>query len=383
MSKTLYAMSKTGKTLMWTATSDGTLNSDGFVELNIESGQLDGKHTHKVRYVKKGMNVGKSNETSIYEQARLELHRLYTKQYDKGYVDDVNNINITKQVGDIPKPTLADNFADNVHKLPKNTSDIVRQPKIDGVRCFITKLDDESIRFTSRSGKLIPNIKVIENDVKNVLNVGDIIDGELFIEGYELEEIISVVMPSKNIKSDEIDNVILYWFDFIPKDKGHEPYVSRFLNIDIKFGKSVQKIESHQYDYVTIERDLTTYINNGYEGLIVRDIQAQYFFGRRTSSLLKYKRMHSAEFEIVDIIPSKQDNAPRFICALDDGKTVTVRLVGDKDDNMKYFNDKESFIGSYLTIKFQKRTKKGSLQFPVGIAVRDGEVVDGVFVPSL
>ena len=85
----------------------------------------------------------------------------------------------------------------------------------------------------------------------------------------------------------------------------------------------------------------------------------------------------------MDIIESDQDEAPRFICDLRNGNTVTVRLVGDKEENLKYLKDKQDYIGQWLTIKYQMWTKTGSLQFPVGEMIREGEVVNGEFVPSV
>ena len=64
--KLVYSMSKTGKLLVWSAVLDTTPNEDGFLEITLTSGQDTGKKVNKVRYVKTGMNIGKSNETSLH-----------------------------------------------------------------------------------------------------------------------------------------------------------------------------------------------------------------------------------------------------------------------------------------------------------------------------
>ena len=117
--------------------------------------------------------------------------------------------------------------------------------------------------------------------------------------------------------------------------------------------------------------------------MMIRDITSPYYFGRRSVSLLKYNKMQTEEFQIVDILESDNDEAPRFVCDLRNGNEVTVRLKGDKEENLKYLNNKETYIGKWLTIKYQIKTVTGSLQFPVGVAIRDGEVIDGEFVPSI
>jgi len=383
--KVIYSISKTGKLLVWSASLSQTPNVDGYLEIEVTSGQDTGKKVNKVRHVKGGKNIGRSNETTLHEQAYIELERLYTKQHEKGYVDNREKVSMDKKVGDVPKPTLADKYPDKAHRLPTNTDHIVTQPKIDGVRCFITKMEDGSLRFTSRSGKPIPSVDVIVNDVKDVLPVGHIMDGELYIKGYELQDIVSVIAPTKNRKLDELERVELYWYDYIPLNGEYLTYVERFLDNKLTFADSlvIKKLESDAYDVSTLEYNFEKYLAEGYEGLMIRDIMAPYHFGRRSASLLKYKKMHTDEFRIVDIIESTQDDTPRVVCDLRNAKTVTVRMMGDKEHNLEYLNNKKLYIGKWLTIKYQTWTKTGSLQFPVGEGIRAGEVVDGAFIPSL
>ena len=380
--KILYSVSKTGKILVWQAILSKELNADGYLEIAVSSGQAEGKKVTKVRVVKSGKNVGRSNETSIEEQAALELERLYTKQYDKGYVDNEQDVSATKQVGEVKKPQLAHKYPDKAHKLCADDL-IITQPKIDGVRCFITMTED-GLQFTSRSGKPIPTVPRIASEIGDKLPMGDIMDGELYIEGYELQDITSVVLPTKNKKVEELKKVMLQWYDYIPLDKEGETYTSRFLGCGLEFNPSViNKLKCDLYSRDTVEDVFDRYIAEGYEGMMLRDSSAGYKFGTRSDALQKYKKMHTEEFEIVDIIESDQDEAPRFICDLRNGNTVTVRLVGDKEENLKYLKDKQDYIGQWLTIKYQMWTKTGSLQFPVGEMIREGEVVNGEFVPSV
>jgi DNA ligase-1 len=380
--KTLYSVSKTGKTLVWSASIATAPNRDGHLEITVVSGQESGKKVSKVRLVKGGKNLGRSNETSVEEQAEIELERLYKKQYDGGYVDDVTKVSATKQVGDVKKPQLAAKYPEKAKKLGSDDR-VITQPKIDGVRCFITQTE-EGVQFTSRTGKPITSVPRIVSALNDKMKVGDILDGELYIEGYDLQDILSVISPTKNLKLEELTKVKIYWYDYIPEGKESESYETRFLNADFKFNSEViDKIESKPFNKETLESVFDEYIEAGFEGMMLRSIDSAYKFGRRSDTLLKYKKMETDEFEIVDIITSDQDEAPRFVCDLRNGNTVTVRLVGDKGSNMKYLEDKDNYIGSWLTIKYQTWTKTGSLQFPVGEMIREGSLVDGVFIPSL
>ena len=378
----LYSVSKTGKILVWQAMLSPDLNDDGHLEITITSGQQEGKKVNKVRLVKSGKNIGRANETTIQRQAADELDRLYTKQYDKGYVNDITKVSATKQVGEVKKPQLAHKYPDKAHKLCAGEF-ILTQPKIDGVRCFITMTED-GLRFTSRTGKPIPTVPRIASEIGDKLPMGHIMDGELYIEGYELQDIVSVVLPTKNKKTEELKGVMLHWYDYIPVGKEDESYTSRFIESDLVFNPSIiNKPKCDLFCEATLEATFDRYIAEGYEGMMLRDSTEGYKFGTRTNALQKYKKMHTEEFQIVDIIESPQDNALRFVCDLRNGNTVTVRLVGDKEENLKYLKDKQDYIGQWLTIKYQMWTKTKSLQFPVGVGIREGVVVDGVFEPSV
>ena len=399
----LYSMSKAGKITQWSATLNTTPNSDGFLEITIESGYEDGKKITRSRMVKSGKNIGRSNETTLLEQANLELSRLYQDKYDKGYKDDKSEVTIEKTSNDIRKPTLADKFPEKAHRLPEEVYGIALQPKVDGLRCFVEKLESDVVRFTSRSGKVFTTIPHIATEAIRELSEGDILDGELYIPGKDLQDIMSVVSPSKNIKDEALKEVKLYWYDFIPKGKDNLSYKERFINCELNFEESVVKLQTATFtkeeseeagneDVILtnsetfleiLEEQFENYISRGYEGLMIRDINAPYFFGRRTVSLLKYKKMLSEEFKITDIIESDNDEAPRFVCDLNNGNSVTVRLKGDKEQNLTYLRNKEEYIGKWLTINFQTKTSTGSLQFPVGVALREGVEVDGIFEPSI
>lgn len=401
--KTIYSISKTGKITTWSADLNLTPNSDGYLEIAIESGYEDGKKINKTRLVKTGKNLGRANETSLEAQAKLELERLYQDKYDKGYKDNKDEVSISKKVDDISKPMLADKYPEKVHKLPLGLKSIALQPKVDGLRCFIEKMPDESIRFSSRSGKIFTPIPFLTTWARSALKVGDIFDGELYIPGKPLQEIMSIVSPTKNIKTELLKTVQFFWYDYIPKGQEGKSFKERFIDSTIVARHGAYKLETILFEEdsvdlpsgVTVEGTQSEYlidifdpifdsfIEEGYEGMMIRDITSPYYFGRRSVSLLKYKKMQTEEFQIVDILESDNDEAPRFVCDLRNGNEVTVRLKGDKEENLKYLNNKETYVGKWLTIKYQVKTVTGSLQFPVGVAIRDGEVVDGEFVPSI
>ena len=109
-----------------------------------------------------------------------------------------------------------------------------------------------------------------------------------------------------------------------------------------------------------------------------------YEFGKRSKNLLKYKEFFTEEFEIIDIVDSEQEpGQPRFTCKLDKDSNVTCRMKGSKEVNKQYLENKDNYIGKYLTIQYQAKTETGSIQFPVGIEIRLGTVKNGKFEPDV
>lgn len=103
MSKTtLYQQARTGKIKTWSGEviSQG---ESGHPEIHYRWGLLDGKEQLTIEVVDKGVNVGKSNETTPLEQAKLELERKIVKKKKEGYIEDMNSV-AEEQAIDFSKP---------------------------------------------------------------------------------------------------------------------------------------------------------------------------------------------------------------------------------------------------------------------------------------
>lgn len=381
----LYSKSKTNKIQEWSASLNNTPNQDGYYVITITWGQQDGKMQTKEVLVKDGVNKGKANETTIEQQAKLVLERLYQEQKDKGYVEDISQWKDDKAVDGIPKVMLADKWVEKKHKT-LSSEDWVCNPKYDGCRCFITKLEDGSVRFSSRSGKEFTNIPHLSKALKNVLPVGDIMDGELIIDNTPLQEITGAVM-NRDENDTEKAKLKFYCYDYIPLGSSQKSYKERFVENDdllSLMSKDVLYVLPEPYTDDTFKETFSKFITQGYEGIMLRNLNMPYEFGKRSKNLLKYKEFFTEEFEIIDIVDSEQEpGQPRFICKLDKDSNVTCRMKGSKEVNKQYLDNKDSYIGKYLTIQYQAKTETGSIQFPVGIEIRLGSIKNGKFEPDV
>jgi ATP-dependent DNA ligase len=92
---TLYQRTRIGKTQVWSIwveTQDTTVS--GHPEVWIEHGQVDGKKQLTNDIISEGVNVGKANETTPFQQAVLTLERKVVKQKEKGYSEDLTDVEV-------------------------------------------------------------------------------------------------------------------------------------------------------------------------------------------------------------------------------------------------------------------------------------------------
>ena len=127
--------------------------------------------------------------------------------------------------------------------------------------------------------------------------------------------------------------------------------------------------EKHMKDWHRI------FVNQGYEGCILRNEKGKYEFDYRSDNLQKYKEFKDEEFKIIDVNSGKgrYKNCGCFVCVTKSSKEFNVNPEGTIEQKEEYLKNKNKYIGKMLTVKFQEKSKDGIPRFPVGISVRDYE----------
>ena len=118
-----------------------------------------------------------------------------------------------------------------------------------------------------------------------------------------------------------------------------------------------------------------TWVNMGFEGGMLKNIQGLYMFEYNSNDLEKVKSFEDAEFEIIG---GKQgtgtdEGCVIFRCKTKDGLEFDVRPRGTQEERREMYNNLDSYIGKPLTVRFPELTDSGIPAQPVGIAVRDYE----------
>lgn len=371
----LYKKNTNGKILQWDIYIDGN-------QYWAEYGQVDGKIQADVPTICEGKNIGRSNETTPEEQALSEAKAKHKKQLDmKGYSTNINH----ERKGFVT-PMLAHPYDKHGNKLPNVVS---CSPKMDGVRCYITKYG-----AYSRNGKQWVSTKFIEETLKPFFekNPSVILDGELYCHRYkdDFNKIVSLAKKTKHISDDDWKDIEekleFHIFDMMDEDIPEAPFRKRDQYLDLMFNddknsvnggtvyKNVFKVLSIETTKDDFHEYFAKFIEGGYEGIMLRDPDSPYEC-KRSYCLQKYKEFQTEEFEIIDIEEGTGNRSGKFGRAiLKDGDIIfEANARGNDEYYRELLLNKENYIGKMATVRYQNRTPDGKPRFGVVVAIRDYE----------
>lgn len=401
----LYAYSSKNKIKMWKAFLQPVSNSS-HINIIIEWGYKDQAFQQKIKTVTKGKNIGKTNETTVQEQAELELKYLYTKQFDSGY---------TLNIDDYVKPVscmLAHKYKDRKHTIvwPEETetdsaSLLYVSPKLNGIRLNIFIDDAGKItKYQSRSGKLFKNLHHIGNDLVNSNLKNVVLDGELYTHDIPFEVIASLINSDDYVQIEsegntyKTEDIKFYVYDVILLDDLNAEFYKRYDYIlsNVPSTSNVNILQNYTiHSEEQLKQKFNVFMEQGYEGLMLRVPTGIYECDKRSNNLLKYKVMEQDEFLIHSIYIAENDPLKVQIVCVNkfvEDETSPHRyfnissLKGNKNTNYsKYFENKDMLEHkAYLTVDYQALSEYNVPLFAVGIDIREGTLNENKdFVPSV
>ena len=353
MFKTLYGKDKKSGYKIWMIATNGNV-------ITINHGKLNGKLQEKTEEIE-GKNLGKANETTPTRQAELEAESRYKKQLDKGYratLEELDSLPIL--------PMLAKDFHNEGHRV---VWPCYGSRKLDGLRCLAIRHSDH-VELRSRGGKEY-NVQHIQDELMSIMKNGDMLDGELYIPGKELEEISSAVKRASNPEHAALQ----YWvFDAPVADC---PFNNRLPTVESVPEKAQLKnvhIVPHEVvmDEAHMRKLHKQYVSEGYEGIMLNNMLGLYLSGpSRSEDIQKYKEMLDEEFKVVGVEEDRNGNA--ILVCFDSTASAHFNVTfGDFGQRKHQLEHPEEYIGKWLTVSYQKRYKDSNLpQFPVGKAIRE------------
>ena len=370
--KELYKRSSTGKISAWRIEVEGN-------KFRTISGFTDGKKVTSEWTICKAKSY-----CTAEEQAVNQATALHTKKKDLGAFENIEDI-------DTPiffKPMLAHDFKDLKNKI---TYPVMSQPKLDGVRAVV-----QESGMKSRNGKPHISTPHIHKALEKLFidNPDLVFDGELYVHNLpdievdisnatnlttkdtiDFNKIISLVRKKKPTLEDieESEKHIQYWIYDLPSHPGtFAERLGALMQMELP-ECCVLVPTSICMDEKSVMDHYNEYMENGYEGQMVRVIDSVYE-NKRSKSLMKHKVFYDQEFEIIDVIEGKgklTGKVGRIIFEIN-GTRFKSAVNGDHKYLEKLFKD-GNLIGKQATVKYFELTPDGIPRFPKVIAIRDFE----------
>lgn len=291
-------------------------------------------------------------------------------------------------------PMLAKVFDNENNKMFKKVPIYYGQWKINGLRCFISAYKETGmfgetrLRFQSREGNYWNSLRTLEYYLISVIpdyflnkmiEENYILDGELYLPGYTVNEINHFVKDPNCIQNKQLQ----YWcYDLAIQDTTANERKNILLNSFMSRKANIRYKEDHlnnkekflilpTYQIATEGKAFmyrNAFIENGFEGLILRNPNEEYQFGKRNSAMIKYKKSTDGKFKIVDIKPEgiKRPDIPLFVCKNDiNDAEFECHIGGTFEYQKSMLKDKDRYIGKYMYVEYGERSGVNQLPFHI------------------
>lgn len=292
-------------------------------------------------------------------------------------------------------PMLAKVYDNNNNKLFKKVDYYFGQWKINGLRCFISARENQgdmfrpiSLDFQSREGthwKTLTNLEdylleVLPKDLLyEMINNDFILDGELYLPGHTVNEINHFVKDA----SCKENKYLQYWcYDIAIQEtiqsgrlQIRDILLGSFVNV---FNNKTEHLSNQQRFivlpnyFITNDKEAidhrNTFIDNGFEGLIMRNPDKEYQYGTRNLSMIKFKKSTDGKFVIKDIYPesAKRPNIPIFLLKNDiNDAEFEVHLGGSMDYQIEVLLHRHEYIGKLMYVEYGERSGISKVPFHV------------------
>ena len=271
--------------------------------------------------------------------------------------------------------SLANKFQE---KQLAKMGEIAVEPKLDGIRCF-SIVEGEEVNMFARSGKLITNFEsTLAPELKKL---GDgCYDGELMGEDF-----ISLMRQAYRKDDIDVSKTYLALFDYLPlsewKSKEskktcasrYEELMDRlaFKNVNLDLLQPVERFETEK-TYESIKALHDEFVDEGYEGAMIKDLKAPYKFGRGWE-LMKFKAFHDVDLAAKGFEEGTGKHRGKLGAIVVEHKGTKVKVGSGFSDELRVqiWNDQSSFVGRIVEIRYQEITPDNSLRFPTFVCFRN------------
>lgn len=292
-------------------------------------------------------------------------------------------------------PMKAKVYDNTNNRLFNKVHTYIGQWKINGLRCFISASVNHGdmfkpikLTFVSCEGTVWNSLSNLEEYLLSVLDrqlldkmIDEhyILDGEVYLPGHTVNEINHFVKVP-NCKENKL---LQYWcYDIAIDDMSQHArldylkarqcdFVAWFIdkNAHLNSTERFVVLPNHIITNDSIALNArNNFIDLGFEGLIMRNPNAEYQYGKRNLSMIKYKKSTDGVFTILDIYPegNKRVDIPLFLLKNDiNDATFEVHVGGSYAYQSTVLMNKEMFIGKKMYVEYGERSGVNAVPFHV------------------
>jgi DNA ligase-1 len=296
-------------------------------------------------------------------------------------------------------PVFTCQLATNCEGRPEMRGKNRIEAKLDGVRMLAVVSQNDTVTCYSRNGKVFENFGVIEEQIRNharifraMLGCGDFVfDGEVMGQSFQ-----DLMRQARRKKDADAADSVYHVFDFIPLVDFNRGYWNAQLhkritklercqsafdgmpNVELTTGLEVDLDTSEGQDQM--RRYSSDCVNKGYEGIMIKSLDAPYIC-KRSTFWLKWKPVHDYDLKVLGFEEGTGRNLGRLgaiICeGVDDNKHIRVNCgsgYSDSDrDNL--WRHKQTLVGQTIVVAADAVTQNQdgtySLRFPRFVRFRD------------
>jgi len=306
---------------------------------------------------------------------------------------------------DYEVPIFGCQLATNSEGRPEMRGTKRLEPKLDGVRVLMMCVDfefDPVITCYSRNGKVFENFTHIEEQIKNKLvkligtNTNPLVGGFVF-DGEVIGNTFQELMRQARRKTDaQADDSVFNIFDIIPINDFNRGYwnapLSKRIDMLEKMRHVIDQMPNVELlphlmvdlDYAEGKDQLERYakdaVNDGFEGIMIKDVAAPYVC-KRSTDWMKWKPTITVDLTVIGIEEGTGRNLGRMgalVCeGIDDGKEITVNVGSgfSDEDRTEYWANSNEIIGRTAEVMCDVITQNQdgtySLRFPRFVRFRD------------
>ena len=300
----------------------------------------------------------------------------------------INNV-VGKDYGNYSVPVFACQLAhDSANHESKVSGKKLIEVKLDGVRVITIVYPDGRVDQFSRNGKELINFELIKEQISIV---ADSFTEPMILDGEVMSSSFQDLMKQVHRKSDvKANDAVLNLFDILTLKDFNQgvarvPQLARSEQLIEWFESKKDQLPNvsvlhHEVINISEPEGAKRFkeinqraIEGGYEGIMIKDINAPYQC-KRTSHWLKQKPFIEVSLEITDVEEGTGRNVGRLgavVCrGVDDGREIIVNVGSGFTDSDRdvFWNSRDTLSGQIVEVRADAVTRNQdgtySLRFP-------------------